>query len=108
MKKRKGAVHSGSSEETTDNIPVTTPYLKKHNDLKFEKKKEKPMELQGEFKKLRPPMFDGESEEVAEAWLLNINRYFQVLVNLSRLWSFIWDTFYAASASKRGDWKEVA
>ena len=36
------------------------------------------MELRGEFKKLRPPMFDGESEEATEAWLLNIKRYFQV------------------------------
>ena len=36
------------------------------------------MELQGEFKKLTPLMFDGESEEVVEAWFLNINRYFQV------------------------------
>ena len=36
------------------------------------------MELQGEFKKLRPPMFNGEFKEVAEAWLLNIKRYSQL------------------------------
>ena len=36
------------------------------------------MEFQGGFKKLRPPMFDGESKEYFEAWLLNIKRYFQV------------------------------
>ena len=30
------------------------------------------MDLQGEFKKLKPPMFDGEYEKVAEAWLLNV------------------------------------
>ena len=36
------------------------------------------MELQGEFKKLKPPTFDGESEEAVEAWLLIIKRYFQV------------------------------
>ena len=36
------------------------------------------MELQGEFKKLRPPMLNGEFEEVVEAWLLNIKWYFQV------------------------------
>ena len=46
MKKRKGAVHSGSSEETTDNIPITTPDLKKDNELKIEKKKDKHVELQ--------------------------------------------------------------
>ena len=33
------------------------------------------MELKGEFKNLNPPMFDGESKEPAEAWLLNIKRY---------------------------------
>ena len=36
------------------------------------------MELHGEFKKIKPPRFDGEKEEVAEAWLINMNKYFQV------------------------------
>eukprot|EP00253_Pinus_taeda_P022539 PITA_22539 len=36
------------------------------------------MELQGEFRKIKPPHFDGESEEAAEAWLINMNKYFQV------------------------------
>eukprot|EP00253_Pinus_taeda_P007451 PITA_07451 len=36
------------------------------------------MELQGEFWKIKPPHFDGESEEAAEAWLINMNKYFQV------------------------------
>ena len=53
-------------------------YLKKYKDIKFEKQKEHPVELQGEFKKLRPPTFDGELEEAIEAWLLNIKRYFHV------------------------------
>ena len=38
------------------------------------------MELQGEFKKLRPPMFDGESKEAAKAWFLYIKWYFQVYI----------------------------
>jgi hypothetical protein len=33
--------------------------------------------------------------------------YFQFLVNFSKLWGQIWDTFYAAVAPKRGDWREV-
>ena len=37
-----------------------------------EKQKERLVELQGEFKKLRPPMFDGEFEEAIEFWLLNL------------------------------------
>ena len=41
--------------------------LKKDKEIKVEKQKEHPVELQGEFKKLRAPMFDGESKEVVEA-----------------------------------------
>eukprot|EP00253_Pinus_taeda_P015852 PITA_15852 len=36
------------------------------------------MELQGEFRKIKPPHFDGEQEEVAKAWLINMNKYFQL------------------------------
>eukprot|EP00253_Pinus_taeda_P012702 PITA_12702 len=36
------------------------------------------MELQGEFRKIKPPLFNGEQEEAAEAWLININKYFQL------------------------------
>ena len=43
LERKKIEIQSGSSEETTDNIHVLTPELKKHNDLKFEKQKEKPV-----------------------------------------------------------------
>ena len=33
-------------------------------------------ELQGEFRKIKPPSYDGEKEEYAEAWLLNMIKYF--------------------------------
>ena len=35
-------------------------------------------ELQGEFRKIKPPSYDGEKEEDAEAWLINMIKYFQV------------------------------
>ena len=38
----------------------------------YKKQKERLVELQGEFKKLRPSMFDGEFEEAIESWLLNL------------------------------------
>ena len=38
--------------------------------------KRQKVELQGEFRKIKPPMFDGGAEEVAEAWLINMNKYF--------------------------------
>ena len=47
--------------------------LSGQQDLKRQK-----VELQGEFRKIKPPTFDGEVEEAAEAWLININKYFQV------------------------------
>lgn len=37
-----------------------------------------------------------------------VENYFQSLIGFSRLWGQIWDTYYAASASKGGDWREVA
>ena len=46
--------------------------LKKDDETKYKKQRGISMELQGEFKKLISPMFDGESEEVVEVGLLNI------------------------------------
>ena len=40
----------------------------------FRKKKE----LQGEFRKIKPPSYDGEKEEDVEAWLLNMIKKFQI------------------------------
>ena len=65
-----------NSEEKTKNILVIIQDLKKEKEIKVEKQKEHLAELQGEFKKLRPPTFNGESEEVVEAWLVNIKLYF--------------------------------
>lgn len=39
--------------------------------------------LHGEFKKIGPPSFDGESEEGAKAWLLDMSKYFPIY-NYSR------------------------
>lgn len=41
-------------------------------------KRKKKVELQREFKKIKPPTFDGEKKEDAETWILNMNKYFQV------------------------------
>jgi hypothetical protein len=35
------------------------------------------------------------------------DRYMQVLVDLGKVWSLIWDTFFSAAAAKPMDWKEV-
>ena len=77
-KRRKEDTKSCGSEETTDNIQMIFGDLTNYDEMKHNKQKGRSMDLQGEFKKLKPPMFDGESEEVVKAWLLNIKRYFQV------------------------------
>ena len=46
--------------------------------MEYKKQKGKTVELQGEFKKLRPLMFDGGFEEAVEAWFLNIKIFFQI------------------------------
>ncbi|SCV27517.1 uncharacterized protein FFB14_01590 [Fusarium fujikuroi] len=33
--------------------------------------------------------------------------YLQALINLARLWSLVWDTFFAVGATNKGDWMEV-
>ena len=50
-------------------MKITTPPMK-NKIYEFE--------LQGEFKMIRPPIFDGKTEEGGEGWLLNITKYFQV------------------------------
>ena len=39
--------------------------------------KRQKVELQGEFRKIKPPNFDGEAKEVDGSWLININKYLQ-------------------------------
>eukprot|EP00253_Pinus_taeda_P011976 PITA_11976 len=57
---------SEEQEERSDNV----------NEQQTSKRQK--VELQGEFQKIKPPHFDGEQEEAAEAWLINMNKYFQL------------------------------
>ena len=77
-KKRKGNEKCYRSEETIDNLHLTTRELKKDDERNYIQQKGKYDELQGEYKKLRPPMFDGEYEEATESQLLNIKCCFKV------------------------------
>jgi len=38
------------------------------------KTKRQKLELQGEFQKIKPSLFEAESKEVAEAWLIDMNK----------------------------------
>eukprot|EP00253_Pinus_taeda_P018433 PITA_18433 len=66
--------------EEWDYAPEISEEKEDHSDnvLEQQTSKRQKMELQGEFRKIKPPLFDGEQEEAVEAWLININKYFQL------------------------------
>eukprot|EP00253_Pinus_taeda_P001689 PITA_01689 len=69
------------SEEQNHHIPPEgSEEQEERSDNAFEQQtsKRQRMELQGEFRKIKPPHFDGEHEEAAEAWLIDVNKYFQL------------------------------
>ena len=63
---------STTKKNYKQNSYITPQELKKGDEMDNEKQKERRVELQGEFKTLRPFMFDGEFEEAIESWLLNL------------------------------------
>jgi len=73
--------HQRMSEEQNHPIPPGgSKEQEERSDNVYEQQtsKRQRMELQGEFRKIKPPHFDGEQEEAAEAWLINMNKYFQL------------------------------
>ena len=70
-----------SSEESVKYHTEKQQYSIESSDDNKKKKKYKPYEETcGEFKKIIPPMFNGEIEkgEESEAWLSRIDKYFQI------------------------------
>eukprot|EP00253_Pinus_taeda_P025982 PITA_25982 len=69
------------SEEQNHHIPPERlEEQEEHSNNAFEQQtsKRQRVELQGEFRRIKPPDFDGEQEEAAEAWLINMKKYFQL------------------------------
>jgi hypothetical protein len=64
------------NEESSENSSENSTLQKM--TLKTKKIKWRDNKFYGEFKKIRSPSFDGEFEERAEAWLLNMGKYFQI------------------------------
>eukprot|EP00253_Pinus_taeda_P002934 PITA_02934 len=65
------------SEEQNHHIPAErSEEQEERSDNAFEQQtsKRQRVELQGEFRKIKPPHFDEEQEEAAEAWLINMNQ----------------------------------
>jgi len=62
--------------EKEDNSSKGTPSIEDKTIL--DRKRKQTNHLEGEFKKIKPATFDGESRtgEEVEAWLLEIKKYF--------------------------------
>ena len=68
--------NSGAKTEKGDNSSERTPSAE--DKTIPDRKRKQANHLEGEFKKIKPSTFDGESRtgEEAEAWLLDIEKYF--------------------------------
>jgi hypothetical protein len=75
---KRASKNSGVKTEKGDSSFEGTPLAK---DKTIPDRKKKQIDhLEGEFKKIKPTTFDGESRtgEEVEAWLLDIKKYFQI------------------------------
>jgi len=70
-----------TEEQDFQNAPENSEDKEDHSDNvpQQQTSKRQKMELQGEFRKIKPPHFDGEQEEAAEAWLINMNNIFSCM-----------------------------
>ena len=75
------AENSSSSEGLKEQQSYYTTSDNNKTELYTRKKKYKPYEeISGEFKKIKPQTFNGETEkgEEAESWLSGMRKYFQI------------------------------
>jgi len=80
-----------SNYSTYETVKIRKPkinYSSGSSDISQQRRKYKPYEeLSGEFKKIRPPTFNGEVDkgEEAEAWLSGMKKYFHIYNYSNRL-----------------------
>ena len=69
-----------SNEESVKHNRKKQDSSKTNDDNKNKNKYRQYKEIYGEFKKIKPPMFNGEIEkgEEVEAWLFGMKKYFQI------------------------------
>jgi hypothetical protein len=75
---KKSSKNSGHKIEKEDSSSEDTHMTE--NKASIGRKRKQVDHLEGEFKKIKPSTFDGESKtgEEAEAWLLDIKKYFHI------------------------------
>jgi hypothetical protein len=76
--RKRASNNSSVKTEKGDSLSEWTPSAK--DKTIPDKKRKQTDHLEGEFKKIKPVTFDGESRigEESEAWLLDIKKYFQI------------------------------
>ena len=75
---KRASKNSGAKTEKGDSSSEGTPVAE--DKTIPDRKRKQTDHLEGEFKKIKPATFDGESRtgEEAKAWLLEIKKYFQI------------------------------
>ena len=75
---KRASRNSGAKTKKGDSSSKGTPLAE--DKTIPDKKRKQTDHLEGEFKKIKPTTFDGESRtgEEVEAWLLDIKKYFQI------------------------------
>jgi hypothetical protein len=78
--RKRSSKNSGTEEEKGDSSSKGRPSAEEKT--KTERKRKLVDHLEGEFKKIKPATFDGESKigEEDEAWLLDIKNYFRYTI----------------------------
>ena len=76
----KNSTEESSSEETDNSKELSSNETSLHSQRRRKKRKHSKSHDPEEFKKARPPTFDGEIKkgEEAESWILLLNKYFTV------------------------------
>jgi hypothetical protein len=75
---KRSSTNSGPETKKEDSSFEGTPLAE--DGTKTDRKRKQVDHLEGEFKNIKPTIFDGESRigEEVEAWLLDIKKYFQI------------------------------
>ncbi|KAH8892290.1 hypothetical protein GQ53DRAFT_823084 [Thozetella sp. PMI_491] len=86
-----------------------TPYLIRDNEIAVEEfdVPHSPKKSASD-KHAAPESHPLEQSQAESASKLFTENYLQSLIDFGKIWAHIWDTFFAASATHGGDWREIA
>ena len=87
VSKSKKPRYSSPSSGGSSNFSKESRSIPERTSGKIRRRRHRRDELQGELKKIKPPIFKGDSEkgEYVEAWLLGLRKYFRIYNYSSRM-----------------------